>query len=469
MVINQKKLERQLGIVDKWIKETGAKGTFEGCTGFGKTFTAVLAIKRFRKKYAQEPIIVVVPSVDLKFQWEQVLERESIEFVSVWVVNTYIKYKHQASLLILDEVHRFLSDEFYKLFENTHYQLLLCLTATLERLDGKHDLLDEIAPVFDVVTMEEAKREGYVSDFTVYNLGLEFNEEDQEEYKKYHDIANNNFAYFHRDFDLAMMMARSGRAVVTTYDERRIAHRKTVEELRHEWAKSQGWDGQPFVENATDTATNYYHPKTVMLKALQWLKGVRGRKTLIYKASAKLNVIEELIWKFPDKKVIIFSEDADFADKVKERLGDECRSYHTKLATEVRKIRTEKILKSGEVKVTYTEKKFGLTRLRKEIIEDFKNNKFKILSVVRALDEGFDDEDVDMIIMASYNSSKRQNVQRTGRGIRAKEGKHAIVINLYMKNSQEENWLKSKQQSTSNILWAKSIADIRDVSSFSLT
>lgn len=469
MEVNQKKLERQLGIVDKWVRETGARGTLVAATGFGKTYTAILAIKRFRKKYLTEPIIVVVPSLDLKGQWETELKKNSIEHISVWVVNTYIKYRHQVELLILDETHRFFSDEFYKVFENTDYSLILGLSATIERLDGRHELLEEIAPIFETITLEEAKREGYVSDFTVYNCGLSFNEEDNLNYDKYDSTFKNNFAYFHRDFDLAMSFAKGDKTSVQTVDGNGVMVRKFVYELREEWARAQGWEGESYVEDAVDTKTNYYHPKTVKLKAIQWLQSMRLRKLMIYKASAKIEAIQKIIKKFPDRKAIVFSEDSEFADKVSEALGSQCRSYHTKIKTETREVRTEKFLKSGKVKVEYKTKKFGLKKLREEIIEDFKNNKFKILSVVRALDEGFDDEDVDLIIMASYTSSTRQNVQRTGRGIRKKEGKHAIVINLYMLDSQEETWLKSKQKEQNNITWVNDVDEIYDISTFSLT
>lgn len=469
MEINQKKLERQLGIVDKWVKN-GAKGTFEACTGFGKTYTAILGIKRFRKKYPIEPINVVVPSIDLKSQWEDVLKYNSIENVRVWVVNTYIKYTHSVALLVLDEVHGYLSDEFYKVFENTTYTLILCLTATLERQDGRHTMLEEIAPIFDTVTLEEARQEGYISDFTVYNLGLRFNEEDANNYNRYHSTANNNFAYFQRDFDFAMLMSKSDKAYISrTNPETGLTERKSIASIREEWARMQGWNGEQYNESLGDSSTNYYHPVTVKLKALQWLKSMQKRKQMIYTASVKIDTIKSIIERFPEKKVIIFSENSEFADKVAEALGEQCKSYHTKLKTEIREERIEKVLKSGKIKVEYKTKKYGKDRLRKEIIQDFKEGRFKILSVVRAVDEGFDDEDVDMVCMASYNSSKRQNTQRTGRGVRAKEGKHSLVINLYMIDSQEEKWLKSKQGMNTKVSWIKKVQDIHDISTFSLT
>jgi superfamily II DNA or RNA helicase len=65
-----------------------------------------------------------------------------------------------------------------------------------------------------------------------------------------------------------------------------------------------------------------------------------------------------------------------------------------------------------------------------------------VLSTAKALDEGFDIEGIELGIIASYTSSSRQNIQRTGRAIRYLRGKFAVVVNLYIKDTQEKTWLK---------------------------
>lgn len=459
MEINQKKLKRQEGIVDKWIKEFNGQGVLEACTGFGKTFTALLAIKRFQSKNPNHNVNIVVPTRPLKEQWEKQLESQGFNNCYVYVVNTYIRSFHSCSLLILDEVHGFLSDEFYKVFENTNYQLILGLTATLERLDGKHELLLDKAPIFDTVSLEEARIEGYISNFTVYNLGLTFNKEDQKKYDEYHSTFNNTFSYFERDFELAMHCAKGDRTIIKIPVFGKPPKVYTGKSFREEFAKRLGWQGQPYEEN--DTNANFYHPKTVMTKAMQWLSSMRLRKKMVHVATVKIDVIEQLANLFPDKKIMIFSETSEFADNVAERLGEQCVSYHTNLKGYTEEEIVDKVNKrTGAITSSVKTVRISAKKRREDIIRDFKNGVYRIISCVKGLDEGFDDEEVDMAIMASYNSSKRQDTQRSGRAVREKEGKEALIVNLYMINSQEEKWLKEKQRDKKGVIWIQEIEEL---------
>jgi superfamily II DNA or RNA helicase len=52
------------------------------------------------------------------------------------------------------------SEIFKKIFEVVSYKMILCLTGTLERLDGKEILIKKYAPVCDTITLEEASKNG---------------------------------------------------------------------------------------------------------------------------------------------------------------------------------------------------------------------------------------------------------------------------------------------------------------------
>ena len=441
MIVNQKKLDRQLQIVDKWVK-AGAKGTLEAVTAFGKTYTAILAIKRLHRKYPHAVINVVVPGRDLHDQWINPetghIVKHGLHNINVFVVNTYIRYQHKCDLLILDEIHNYAADEFSRVFDQTEYQFILGLTATLERIDGRHQMIEELCPIIDTVSLMEAKREGYVADFHTFNWGLELSAEDREQYDKLHSIFNQCFAYFQHDFDLAMACSIGGSS-----------------EVRIQFAKRQGWD---------ESVDHYYSPANVSRKAQQWRAAMSQRKKFIYTAGVKLDAIKKLVLKFPCK-TMIFSENSEFADKVEAMIGtDRCRAYHTNLQTQIVTERIEKTSRKGEVIVTYKEKKLGKDKLKKLILESFsKKDGIPILSTVKALDEGYDNDLIEMAIMASYSSAKRQDTQRSGRGIRVNpfdEGKVSLLINLYIKGTQEEKWLKEKQRGKEGIVWVDSISQI---------
>lgn len=71
--------ERQQEAVRKWIKAKG-KGTWEFPTAFGKTFSAITAIKTVRKKYPELRVLVVIPTTTLKDQWIGELNNHELYF-----------------------------------------------------------------------------------------------------------------------------------------------------------------------------------------------------------------------------------------------------------------------------------------------------------------------------------------------------------------------------------------------------
>ncbi len=490
MKINEKKLQRQLSIIDKWIAN-GCKGTLEAVTGFGKTYVLILAIERLHKKYPGSPVDIVVPKRSLLNDWINSeyghIVKHSLKNVYVFVVNTYITFERRFPILLgLDEIHNYASDEFGKVFAVAGVEPVymskgkapFCFgfTATLERNDGKHTYIEEYCPVIDTVDLVEAKREGYISNYKTFNWGLEFNEEDQLEYNRLHDMFNKTFARFEHHFELAMTCGY-GRNTVSTLQipvtrrlptgtiETTIEHvTKTGEQWRIWFAEKMGWNGDEEHE---------WSPKAIQNYSQQFSYAMRNRKSLIFKATVKIDAIEKIVNKFP-VKTMTFSEDSSFADMVAERLGNKrCRAYHTKIKGTKEIVREEIQLKT---KIKYKEKKVivGADKIRQQTLDDFKVlPEFQVLSCVRSLDEGYDNQKVKIGVQASYNSSKRQDTQRTGRNTRLDEDdidKIGVVINLYMIGSQEEKWLRLKQTGKHGIKWVTSIdeIEIEDINQSSL-
>jgi superfamily II DNA or RNA helicase len=95
-------------------------------------------------------------------------------------------------------------------------------------------------------------------------------------------------------------------------------------------------------------------------------------------------------------------------------------------------------------------------------MEDFKDasNSVRVISTARALDEGFDIEGIEMALITSGTSTERQFTQRMGRSIRFVPNKIALVINLYIKDTQDERWAKQRQSATPNVYWIDSLEEI---------
>ena len=150
--------ERQLECVKKWVGHRCC-GVIEACTGFGKSRTALICITKFINKNPEGSILIIVPTKELKNQWEGLLITNGITNATVAIVNTAVKSNWDIDLLIIDEIHILGSELFSQIFEVVKYKMILGLTATLERLDGKHILIEKHCPIVDRVSVEEALKE----------------------------------------------------------------------------------------------------------------------------------------------------------------------------------------------------------------------------------------------------------------------------------------------------------------------
>ena len=75
----------------------------------------------------------------------------------------------------------------------------------------------------------------------------------------------------------------------------------------------------------------------------------------------------------------------------------------------------------------------------------------------KALNQGFDVPDADMGIICGLTSKSLTMIQRVGRLLRFQENKVGKIIVLYVKNTQEEKWLKSAVKGLTNVNWVDKI------------
>lgn len=260
--------DRQKQSITKWIR-SGGKATIEACTGFGKTRLSLMLITSLLKSNSKASVLIVVPTEFLKEQWiDQLIEWDLIDNCKVEIINTVIRSEWTCDLLIIDEVHLTASDTFRKVFEVVQYSMILCLTATLQRLDGKEVLIKQYAPVCDTITLLEAQREGWVSPIKEYVVLLDV---DLTEYKAWDQKFNGYFAYFNWDFNIAMRCS-------------------TDWKFRNTYAKQMGLS-----------------PKDVLGMAMNWMRCMRKRKEFVMSHPKKLEVCKQILNARKDKKCITFS------------------------------------------------------------------------------------------------------------------------------------------------------------------
>ncbi len=397
--LDSKRTADQRAFIELWKKHSW-KGSLVSITGYGKTRVGLMAAKEVNLLFPGKTIYVVVPTRVLKEQWETEVKLAGIDNIEIYVVNTYIKKRHTPFLLILDEIHRYASDQFRKVFSRTTYVAILGLTASMERQDGKHILIQEHAPILKTIKLTDALQKGFVSPYMIFNLAIRLNKAEYSAYQEIDKRFETYFECFNHDFEsvkAAMISAayRNKLSMITG---------KSVEQILIE-------------------AANYFY-------------FLRKRKQFLYEHPAKLRAVQEIFQTF-DQKMIVFSESTDFADKVVEAIGEQSFAFHTSLNKRAMTLNLEKFSKS---------------------------EKYKVLAAVKALDEGLNIPDLSMAVLVSGNATKRQYIQRIGRSLRKQPGKTALIINLYIHETQDEKWLRRRQFSNDfNVIWVEDVESIKRI------
>jgi superfamily II DNA or RNA helicase len=287
----------QQAALDAWI-DHGRRGSVVLPTGSGKTFLGLQAIAN-----AGVSTLVVTPTIDLMNQWhatltnafgDQLTEPVGVlgggsHDVTAITVTTYDsayryvnEYGDQFGLLVVDEEHHLPAPTYRQIPEMMIAPYRLGLTATYERPDGKHELLEDLlGPVVYREDVDELAGE-YLSEYETIHMSVELtaDERDQydEEYQIYRDYVDSH------EFDL--------------------------------------WKEEGYAEFLKRTS---YDPQ--------------GRRALIAKqraeriartAEKKLDTLDNLIKRHHDDRAIIFTVNNDFAYDISREFIVPCITHQTK-------------------------------------------------------------------------------------------------------------------------------------------
>lgn len=261
--------ERQNLGIDRW-RDSGGRGSLVWPTGCGKTRGALAAIDRVTSRNPNLIIRVIVPTKVLQDQWEEKIEEQQWDLdVRVLVLNTAAKYPFNCDFLVLDEIHKCAAEQMAKVFTNCRPKLILGLTATYERLDGREKIiLDKYCPVCDTITIQEATRNGWLSLYREYKVYLDV---DLTEYNKANKEFLQHFAFFDFDFDTAMKCATN------VFAQQKLA-------------KQMGCD-----------------LKEVKAHAFGFIRALKARKQFVANHPKKLEIAKKILAARPNAKAITFN------------------------------------------------------------------------------------------------------------------------------------------------------------------
>jgi len=163
---------------------------------------------------------------------------------------------------------------------------------------------------------------------------------------------------------------------------------------------------------------------------------IGARSNLIYNAKAKLNIVKSLVELFPEEYGIIFSLKNEYAQKVADNIGTNCTC------------------------ITSKDKAKSQTAKLKSFLDG--RRKVNIISAVKMFDEGVTLPKLSFGVALARYSKERQSIQTIGRLLRADmEGKHSILIRVYVKDTVEVKWVRESQKNF-NVKNVNSYEELRD-------
>jgi superfamily II DNA or RNA helicase len=157
--------------------------------------------------------------------------------------------------------------------------------------------------------------------------------------------------------------------------------------------------------------------------AKMFFDAIRERKQVVQHATSKIEKAKQLVNNHKDGKILVFSGSNDFTESMADALGG--LYYHSKIGK----------------------------RRRAEILERFLEESERVLCSTKALNQGFNVPDANIGIIAGLDSKSLPLIQRVGRLLRMKEGKSGTIYIIYVKDSQEEKWVKNATKPLTNVTW----------------
>ena len=250
-----------------------------------------MAIKAFLSKNSNKIIKVIVPTDYLKTQWITELNKNKLlNYVSVEIINSAIKCTDKVDFLIIDECHRIPSQTFFQVFDMRNPSIVLGLSATFNRLDGRHEMLNRYCPVCDVITIKEAINNNWLSPYKEYKVLIE--PDDIDVYREANKTFIDMFSVFDFDFNLAMRC-------LTNIIERRVYAKKMG-------MSAKEMDGVVFA----------------------WSRALKDRKKYVNEHPIKIELARKILNARKNCKAITFSATIAQAEKIK--IGGVVHSKNTK-------------------------------------------------------------------------------------------------------------------------------------------
>lgn len=376
------------------------KGTVKGATGIGKSVLAYMSIYYMLKEAKNFKVMLVVHTTHLQSQHKENLIEYGLEEKDIGLVGDgFQEWSKPITIAVVNSIR-------FDILKNKHYHLLI--------LDEVHHYFPEInstflrAGKFDKILALSATPERddklHLEFFKIFPVIFEYNQEDA--------IKDGLLAPY--------KIINIGTTLLSREEKQYLMYDNIVSNLFPNYSYS--------IENIKHALTNRDYNASKLMRA------ITKRRQIIQNSLSKVLVATHIVVKeliYLNSKIIIFNEFINAVDMLEKRLQHHNINvgvYHSKL-------------KKKE---------------RKEILDKFRNDKFRVLIGVKCLDEGLDVPDANIAIIVGGSSSKRQQIQRIGRVLRKRGNKEATVYQIYIKDykdvkSKDIDWIRSRMRGIKNV------------------
>ena len=392
LIIQEKNLnlrDYQRKAINNWI-HGGKRGSIILPTGSGKTIIGAKIIETINSS-----AIIVVPTIDLMFQWIKLLSiyfkdseigalgggEENIQGITVTTYDSaYLRASvigNKFSLIIFDELHHLAAPGYRSIAEQFISPYRLGLTATFEREDNLHLLLPElVGGIVFRSNVKDLAKNNFLAKFQIERHYVTMLPEEILEYTKnyqmYTSILNRlGYNNLNNRIRLQKLIMMSG---------------------KNQYARDAILARNKFIDIAFNSKAKIIELRKILSENIRF-------KTIIFTQHNKL------VYTISDTFLIPFI--------------------------------THKSSKSE----------------REDVLNGFKTGKYKVLVTSKVLDEGVDVPDAELGIIVSGTGSKREFTQRLGRILRPKKNSQSRVrlIELISSGTTETVTSKRRQQALKKI------------------
>jgi superfamily II DNA or RNA helicase len=178
------------------------------------------------------------------------------------------------------------------------------------------------------------------------------------------------------------------------HDAERAIYRSFLARAGIQMSKERGWSD--FVIRSSRSA-----------EGRRAMQAYRRQRELAFSAPAKLDYVERLLDEHRDDRVLLFTQDNATCYALSRRFLVPAITHQTKV------------------------------KERSEILEGLASKRYGAIVTSKVLNEGVDVPDANVAVVVSGSGSVREHVQRLGRVLRKRDGKHAVLYEIVTAQTAE--------------------------------